>query len=48
MAKPNSDNELGMNREISRRDFLNGVALGTGAGLLEFRSPRKNCWLQPS
>ncbi|MGB2626900.1 MAG: NAD(P)-binding protein [Candidatus Acidiferrum sp.] len=34
MAKPNSDNELGMNREISRRDFLNGVALGTGAGLL--------------
>jgi spermidine dehydrogenase len=28
------DRELGMNREITRRDFLNGVALGAGAGLL--------------
>jgi spermidine dehydrogenase len=28
------DLQLGMNREITRRDFLNGVALGTGAGLL--------------
>ncbi len=34
MGKTNSDQELGMNREITRRDFLNGVALGTGAGLL--------------
>ena len=34
MGKSNSDQELGMNREITRRDFLNGVALGTGAGLL--------------
>jgi spermidine dehydrogenase len=28
------DRELGMTREISRRDFLNGVAIGTGATLL--------------
>src|SRR5258705_10350558 len=28
------DRELGMNREITRRDFLNGVAVGTGATLL--------------
>lgn len=28
------DAELGMNREITRRDFLNGVAVGTGAALL--------------
>lgn len=25
------DRELGMNRSITRRDFLNGVAMGTGA-----------------
>jgi len=28
------DRELGMNREITRRDFLNGVTIGTGATLL--------------
>jgi spermidine dehydrogenase len=28
------DKELGMDREITRRDFLNGVAVGTGATLL--------------
>src|SRR5258708_7561056 len=28
------DRELGMNREITRRDFLNGAAVGTGATLL--------------
>ena len=28
------DRELGMQREITRRDFLNGVAVGTGAALL--------------
>src|ERR1700752_213599 len=28
------DRELGMTREITRRDFLNGVAIGTGATLL--------------
>lgn len=27
-------NELGMGREITRRDFLNGVAIGAGASLL--------------
>jgi spermidine dehydrogenase len=29
------DRELGMSREIMRRDFLNGVAIGAGAALLE-------------
>ena len=29
-----NDGELGMNREITRRDFLNGVAIGTGATIL--------------
>src|ERR1700685_1151385 len=28
------DLELGMTREITRRDFLNGVAIGAGSGLL--------------
>jgi spermidine dehydrogenase len=31
---PNSDRELGMHRKITRRDFLNGVALTAGAALL--------------
>jgi spermidine dehydrogenase len=28
------DRELGMNREITRRDFLNGVAIGVGGTLM--------------
>src|ERR1700678_874496 len=31
---PNSDRELGMHRKITRRDFLNGVALTAGGALL--------------
>ncbi|HXZ18935.1 MAG TPA: NAD(P)-binding protein [Candidatus Acidoferrales bacterium] len=34
MAKQNNDKALGMGRSIHRRDFLNGVALTVGAGLL--------------
>jgi len=34
MDEAKKDRELGMDREISRRDFLNGVAIGAGAGLL--------------
>jgi spermidine dehydrogenase len=34
MGKRKKDRELGMDREISRRDFLNGVAIGAGASLL--------------
>jgi spermidine dehydrogenase len=34
LDKAKSDNELGMNRDITRRDFLNGVAVGAGASLL--------------
>jgi spermidine dehydrogenase len=30
MTTKNTDHELGMDREISRRDFLNGVAIGVG------------------
>jgi spermidine dehydrogenase len=32
-TKP-TDRDLGMGREITRRDFLNGVAVGTGSALL--------------
>ena len=35
MSKPKNDHELGLTREITRRDFLNGVAVGTGAALLD-------------
>jgi len=31
MSDERKDNELGMAREITRRDFLNGVAIGAGA-----------------
>jgi spermidine dehydrogenase len=34
MSKGKSDLELGMTREITRRDFLNGVAVGAGASVL--------------
>src|SRR6202140_1228839 len=34
LDEDNRDRELGMSREITRRDFLNGVAIGTGATLL--------------
>jgi spermidine dehydrogenase len=34
MDKRKTDQELGMDRDISRRDFLNGVAIGAGASLL--------------
>jgi len=33
MSQPDKDRELGMHREITRRDFLNGVALGIGGTL---------------
>src|SRR5438445_5377112 len=31
MSDKNGDRQLGMNRRITRRDFLNGVAVGSGA-----------------
>lgn len=34
MDNRKKDQKLGMDREISRRDFLNGVSLGAGASLL--------------
>ena len=34
MSKPKSDQDLGMTREIARRDFLNGVVVSAGATLL--------------
>ncbi len=34
MEQQKKDQELGLDREISRRDFLNGVAIGAGTGLL--------------
>lgn len=34
-----SDRSLGLDRPITRRDFLNGVRLGAGAGLLTAAAP---------
>ena len=34
MSDERKDRELGMAREITRRDFLNGVAVGAGASVL--------------
>jgi spermidine dehydrogenase len=34
LSDEKKDNEVGITREITRRDFLNGVAIGTGAALL--------------
>ena len=34
-----SDRKLGMDRDITRRDFLNGVALGTGGAMAESMFP---------
>src|ERR1700739_2126579 len=34
MDNQKRNRELGMDREITRRDFLNGVAIGAGASLL--------------
>src|ERR1700740_3243512 len=34
MSEDHKDRELGMTREITRRDFLNGVAVGAGATLV--------------
>src|SRR4029077_10762387 len=35
MSAMKKDKELGMGSEITRRDFLNGVAMGAGVSLLE-------------
>ena len=34
-----AEHELGMDADITRRDFLNAVALGTGAALLGTPAP---------
>src|SRR5258708_2377949 len=34
MLKQKKDKDLGMDREITRRDFLNGVAIGVGGTLI--------------
>ena len=34
MSQQTKDNDLGMGREITRRDFLNGVAVGVGGTLV--------------
>ncbi len=35
----NNDRQLGLNRDITRRDFLNGVGIAVGASLLPANSP---------
>ena len=39
MPSSGSHRQLGMDRPISRRDFLNGIAVGMGVALTEFPSP---------
>ena len=34
MSSDSRDRELGMNRKITRRDFLDGVALAVGGSIL--------------
>src|SRR5437764_12620868 len=34
MSEEKKDKDLGMDREITRRDFLNGVAIGVGGTLI--------------
>jgi spermidine dehydrogenase len=41
MSDNHKDRELGMDREISRRDFLNGVSIAVGASLI----PVNSTWL---
>ena len=43
MASHPSERELGMHRNISRRDFLNGMAIGVG-GLLA-ADPLLHAWM---
>lgn len=40
MAKTKCDRELGMDRSISRRDFLDGVAISIGGAALAMHAPR--------
>jgi spermidine dehydrogenase len=42
MGDKNHDRELGMGREITRRDFLNGISIAVGASLIAANSP----WLE--
>ncbi len=41
------DRELGMDRPITRRDFLNGVAIGTGAALMSARNAQATAQDEP-
>ena len=34
MGDKNRDHELGMGREITRRDFLNGIGIAVGTSLV--------------
>jgi spermidine dehydrogenase len=40
MSKKSQDRELGMNRKITRRDFLDGVALAVGGAVVASAIPR--------
>jgi spermidine dehydrogenase len=39
LSRDNTDRDPGMNRDITRRDFLNGVSLGLGGALLAPNAP---------
>jgi spermidine dehydrogenase len=42
--KDNGDRRLGMGADITRRDFLNGTLLGTGAALVGAPAPARAQW----
>jgi spermidine dehydrogenase len=42
MSEKNRERELGMGREITRRDFMNGVSIAVGSSLIAANSP----WLE--
>jgi spermidine dehydrogenase len=46
MNDKDRDRELGMNREISRRDFLNGVSIAVGTSLIGAKVGANSTWLE--
>src|SRR5580698_579766 len=46
MNDKDRDRELGMNREISRRDFLNGVSIAVGTSLIGAKVGPNSTWLE--
>src|SRR5580692_13185315 len=46
MSNKNRDRELGLEREITRRDFLNGVSIAVGTSLVGTKVGANSTWLE--